>query len=138
MAGLVLCRLLGTKIALLDDSWLGRDRDIGRLQRWARRVVYNWFGDAFVGASRQTLEMFKHYNSRILDEQCFLSHLVADNDYFENRLAGQHLERRFDVMFSGRIVKVKNPAFFAKVCAGHQSSAGNMPCARDWRRRRGS
>ena len=106
---MALCKALRTKVALLDDSWLGRDQDIGRFQRWARRVVYNQFGDAFVGTSCQTLAMFRHYNSRIMDEQCFLSHLVADNDYFESRLAGQHLERRFDVMFSGRIVTVKNP-----------------------------
>jgi glycosyltransferase involved in cell wall biosynthesis len=121
---MLLCRLFGTKVALLDDSWLGRDRDVGRLRRWARRLVYNRFGDAFVGTSRETLEMFRHYNHRILDEQCFLSHLVADNDYFVSRLAGQHLERRFDVMFSGRIVKVKNPAFFAEVCAAIKARLG--------------
>jgi glycosyltransferase involved in cell wall biosynthesis len=120
----VLCRLLGTRVALLDDSWLGRDRGVGRLRRWARRVVYNRFGDAFVGASRQTLEMFKHYNSRILDEHCFLSHLVADNDHFERCLAGRRLERRFDVMFSGRIVRVKNPGFFGEVCAGIKARLG--------------
>ena len=61
---------------------------------------------------------------RILDEQCFLSHLVADNDYFESRLADRQVERRFDVMFSGRIVKVKNPAFFAEVCAGIKARLG--------------
>jgi glycosyltransferase involved in cell wall biosynthesis len=122
---MVLCRLLGTKVALLDDSWLGRDQGIGRVQRWARRLVYNRFGDAFVGASDQTLAMFRHYNHRILGEQCFLSHLVADNDYFESRLAGQQLDRRFDVMFSGRIVKVKNPAFFAQVCVGIKARLGH-------------
>jgi len=121
---LALCRLLGTKIALLDDSWLGRDGEIGRLRRWTRHLVFNHFGDAFVGASPRTLEMFRHYNGRILDAQGFLSHLVADNDYFENRLAGRQLERRFDVMFSGRIVKVKNPVFFAQVCAGIKARLG--------------
>ena len=121
---LALCRLLGTKIALLNDTWLGRDRDAGRLRQWARWLVYNWFGDAFVGASRRTLEMFRHYNDRIRDEQCFLSHLVADNDYFEKRLSGQRLERDYDVIFSGRIVNVKNPVFFAEVCAGIKSRLG--------------
>lgn len=119
-----LCRLLGTRVALLDDSWLGRDRGIGRLQRLARHVVYNRFGDAYVGTSRQTLAMFRHYNSRIVDEQFFLSHLVADNDYFEDRLVGRELERRFDVMFAGRIVAVKNPTFFAEVCAGIKARRG--------------
>lgn len=121
---LALFRLLGTKIALLDDSWLGRDRNIGRLRRWARHLMYNGFGDAFVGASRRTLEMHRYYNGGIRDAQCFLSHLVADNDYFEKRLAGRQTERRFDVMFSGRVVKVKNPAFFAQVCAGIKARLG--------------
>ncbi len=121
---MALCRLLGTKVALLDDSWIGRDQGIGRVQRWARSLVYNWFGDAFVGASRQTLAMFRHYNHRIQDEQCFLSHLVADNDYFESKLAGPEAARTFDVMFAGRIVDVKNPVFFAEVCAGIKARLG--------------
>jgi hypothetical protein len=74
---LALCRVLGRKVILVADTWLGRDRGIGAFQRLARRLVYNTCGDAFVGASRQTLAMFKHYNQRIVDEQCFLSHLVA-------------------------------------------------------------
>jgi glycosyltransferase involved in cell wall biosynthesis len=122
---MTLCRLLGTKMALLDDSWLGRDKGIGLVQRWARRIVYNLFGDAFVGTSLQALAMFRHYNGNILDEQCFLSHLVADNDYFQSRLAGQRLERCFDVMFAGRIVEVKNPVFFAEVCAGIKARLGH-------------
>jgi glycosyltransferase involved in cell wall biosynthesis len=119
-----LCRMMRTRVALLDDSWLGRDRDVGRAQRVARRLVYSSFGDAFVGTSRQTLAMYRHYNGAVRDEQCFLSHLVADNDYFHSRLAGEHLERPFDVMFSGRIVEVKNPVFFAKVCAGIKQRLG--------------
>ncbi len=121
---MVLCRLLGTRVALLEDSWKGRDRGIGRLQTWARRLVYNRFGDAYVGSSLQTLAMFRHYNRHISDEQCFLSHLVADNDYFESQLADASPERPFDVMFSGRIVDIKNPVFFAEVCAGIKARLG--------------
>lgn len=119
-----LCRLLGTRVALLDDSWLGRERGISRLQRLARHIVYNHFGDAYVGSSRQTLALHKFYNPRIREEQCFLSHLVADNDYFQARLAGRQIERRFDIMFSGRIVEVKNPRFFAEVCAAIRRRLG--------------
>ena len=120
----VLCRLLRVKIALLDDTWMGRDRNIGRFQRLARRVMYNAFGDAFVGASQQTLQMFRHYNHRISDEQCFLSHLVADNEYFERFLSDHQPYRRFDVMFSGRLVEGKNPVFFAQVCAAIKARLG--------------
>jgi glycosyltransferase involved in cell wall biosynthesis len=119
-----LCRLLGVKVALLDDSWLGREQGVGLARRWARRLVYNRCGDAFVASSRQTLALFRHYNSDILDEQCFLSHLVADNGYFERRLTDRPQERRYDVMFSGRIASVKNPRFFAEVCAGIKTRLG--------------
>ena len=121
---LVICRVLRTKIALLDDSWLGRDRDINVLQKLARHLMYNNFGDAFVGASLQVLEMFKHYNRHLMPEKLFLSHLVADNDLFNDRLSGKRQERFFDVMFSGRIVSVKNPEFFARVCAGVKARLG--------------
>ena len=121
---LTACRALGIRVALLDDSWLGRDRAVNRAQRWARGLVYNRLGDAFVGTSEQTLAMFRHYNARIRAEQCFLSHLVADNEYFERRLASAHVERTFDVMFSGRIVSVKNPEFFAEVCGAIKARIG--------------
>ena len=121
---LAICRMIGVKIALLEDSWFGRDRGIGALQKLARRIVFNTFGDAFVGTSRQTLSMFQHYNRRIKKEQLFLSHLVADNDYFSQKLGRLCDERPFDVMFSGRIVQVKNPEFFANVCAAVKARIG--------------
>ena len=121
---LFLCRALGTKIALLCDTWLGRDRGISRAQRMARKVVYNRLGDAFVGASRQTLTMFRSYNPRLGPERLFLSHLVADNEAFLARLSGTRPERDFDVMFSGRIAAEKNPEFFAEVCAAVKARLG--------------
>jgi glycosyltransferase involved in cell wall biosynthesis len=121
---LVLCRALGTRIALLEDTWAGRDQGINAFQRMARRVVYNAFGDAYVGTSRQALDLFRQYNPRLRPEQTFLSHLVADNDLFLKKLSGPQPDRRFDVMFSGRIVEVKNPEFLAKVCAGVKSILG--------------
>lgn len=121
---MLLCRLLGTKVALLSDSWHGREQGFGRLRRLTRHLVYKHLGDAFVGASRQTLALYRHYNPRLREEQCFLSHLVADNDFFEQRLAGRPIERRFDILFSGRIVAVKNPRFFAEVCAALKARLG--------------
>jgi glycosyltransferase involved in cell wall biosynthesis len=121
---LATCRFLGTKVALIADTWIGRDRDVHSIQRWARKIVYRQYGDAYIGASRKTLAMFRHYNPTIRDEQCFLSHLVADNELFDRRLIANRRERRYDVMFAGRIVPVKNPAFFAEVCAGIKAAMG--------------
>jgi glycosyltransferase involved in cell wall biosynthesis len=121
---LISLKILGTRIALLEDTWSGRDREINVLQKLARRIVYNIFGDAFVGTSRQSLALFRTYHRRLRPEQSFLSHLVADNDFFRSILGPRRLERRFDVMFSGRIVPVKNPEFFAQVCAGVKARLG--------------
>lgn len=117
LMGMVMCRILGTKVVLMSDTWLGRDRGINSLQRFARRLVYRRFGDAFVGVSRQTLAMFRHFNPKVRDDQMFLSPLCADNDYFRNRLERHQIARRFDVMFAGRIVPEKNPLFFAEVAS---------------------
>jgi glycosyltransferase involved in cell wall biosynthesis len=121
---MLLCRLIRAKVALLDDTWLGRDRGIGPFQRLARWITYMYLGDAFVGASLQTLNMAKHYNPRISHDQCFLSHLVADNDYFKQRLNGSTIERHYDVLYAGRIAAEKNPVFFAQVCAGIKKQRG--------------
>lgn len=117
-------RLLGTKIALLEDTWAGRDQGINPLQKLARWFVYRAFGDAFVGTSRQSLALYRHYRPRLRPEQEFLSHLVADNAFFNASLEGGRSERSYDVMFAGRIVPVKNPAFFAEVCAGVKARLG--------------
>ena len=123
MAAIVL-RLLGTKIALLEDTWSGRDQGINVLQKMARRVVYRRFGDAFVGTSRQAQALYRDYNPCIRPEQEFLSHLVADNALFNARLENRRIERLYDVMFSGRIAPVKNPEFFAWICAGVKARLG--------------
>lgn len=125
LLAMLVCRLMGTKIVLLDDSWMGRDRHINWVQRLARRIVYRFFGDVFVGASRQTQLMFQHYNPRIRPEQLFLSHLVADNEFFRARLAAAKVEREFDVLLSGRIAPEKNPIFFGKVCARIKALRGS-------------
>ena len=78
----VVLRILGTRIALLEDTWSGRDLGINVVQKMARRVVYRRFGDAFVGTSRQAQALYRAYNPRILPEQESLSHLVADNVFF--------------------------------------------------------
>lgn len=121
---LIACRALGTRVALLCDTWLGRDRGIGRAQKLARRIVYNRLGDAFVGASRQTLAMYQAYNPSLGPDRMFLSHLVADNKAFLARLDGRRIERVYDVMFAGRIAEEKNPAFFAEVCGALKTRLG--------------
>jgi glycosyltransferase involved in cell wall biosynthesis len=108
-------RLVGSKLIIFSDTWLDRDRGIGRTQKWVRRIVYSQFADAFLGASLQTLRMFKHYRPDIPDDKLFLSALCADNDFFNETLKRAHVPRRYDLLFCGRIAPEKNPLFFAAV-----------------------
>jgi glycosyltransferase involved in cell wall biosynthesis len=115
LLGFLLGRILRSKLVVFADSWKGRDRNITLLQKAMRTVVYNKFGDAFLGASRQTLQMFRHYRPGVREESFFLSSLCADNDYFIECLRGQKVEKIYDMVFSGRISAEKNPLFFAEV-----------------------
>ena len=108
-------RLIGSKIVVFADTWLGRDKDATYLQKLARKFVYNLFADAFLGASKQTLKMYKYYNRNVRVNRLFLSPLCADNDYFEDYLTSKRIEKKYDLMFSGRIVDSKNPLFFVEV-----------------------
>ncbi len=119
---LVTSRLIGSKLAVLSDSWAGREMNISFLQKAARWIMYNLFSDVYIGASKQTLALFRKYNPRIQNDQQFLSALCADNDYFSSSLKDN--ERNYDVLFAGRIAKEKNPVFFAKVCAGIREKRG--------------
>lgn len=112
-----LLSLLGSKIIVFADTWLDRDRNLSFDQKLARHLIYGHFGKAFIGASLQTLRMFKYYNPRINTKAMFLSSLCADNEYFKHQLSKINVEKKYDLIFCGRIVKSKNPLFFAKVAA---------------------
>jgi glycosyltransferase involved in cell wall biosynthesis len=118
-------KLIGGKIIHLSDSWIGRDINISWDQKIARKIIYKHFGDAYIGASKQTLNMYKHYNPEIDDKGLFLSALCADNDYFKQIIANKQIQRKYDIMFSGRIVELKNPMFIAEVAAGIKIKRGS-------------
>jgi glycosyltransferase involved in cell wall biosynthesis len=117
-------RLTGAKLIVFSDTWLNRDRDIDGLQRLVRRIVYSLFADAFLGASLQTLRMFRHYRPDIPSDRLFLSALCADNDYFIETLKRQPVGQRYDLLFCGRIAHEKNPLFFAAVATGLKQRLG--------------
>ncbi len=65
LIGFLLAKALKSKTIVFADTWLGRDKDISGIQRMARRLIYRKFGDAFIGASKQTLNM-----SGIIAKKC--------------------------------------------------------------------
>lgn len=113
---LIISKIRGSKNIVFADTWLGRDEGtLSWVQIMTRKILYNFFADAFLGASRQTLNMFKFYNKDARDESMFLSALCADNEFFESALKARNIEKPYDIMFSGRIVELKNPTFFTDV-----------------------
>lgn len=126
IAAMIIAKIRGQRTIIFADTWLGRDEgELSWPQKIIRKVVYNFFADAFIGASRQTLNMFRVYNRRVKDESLFLSWLCADNDFYEGALKGRNIRKDFDLMFSGRIVELKNPAFFAEVAARVKQNRGS-------------
>ena len=118
-------KLIKSKIVILSDAWLGKDKNISLIQEIARKIAYNYFAHAFIGASKQTLLMFQHYNKNAPAEAFFLSWLCADNDYFRKYLEGQSIKKHYDIMFSGRIVDIKSPLFFADIAVRVRERLGN-------------
>lgn len=122
---LILCKLIKIKLACLSDTWLERDNDISWIQKFGRKIAYNYFSDAFIGVSKQTLKMYKFYNNNVKNDQLYLSALCADNKYFNQFMERKKIFKKYDLMFSGRIVDLKNPLFFAKVAAKVKERMGH-------------
>ncbi len=121
---LIVGKMLNSKMAWIADTWLGRDINLSWYQRAARKITYNYFIKAFIGASKGTLDWYKYYNRKIPRNALFLSALCADNAYFTEQFAERAFKRKYDIMFSGRIVKEKNPLFIAEVGAKIKERAG--------------
>jgi glycosyltransferase involved in cell wall biosynthesis len=51
--------------------------------------------------------------------------LCADNEYFEKYTEGRVFKKKYDIMFSGRIVERKNPLFLADVAIKLKEKMGN-------------
>lgn len=116
LLALLVARLLRCKIVVFADTWMGRDRALSWIQKWTRRVVYSSLvADAYLGASRKTLEMYQFYNHALKPDSLFQSALCADNQYFLQTPQSPISERPYDLMFAGRLVPEKNPMFFAEV-----------------------
>lgn len=120
---LLAAKVLGIRIGWLADTWLGRDK-VSWYQKVARKVTYSLFVDAFIGASKETLKWYRHYNKNIAEESLFISQLCADNQYFIDLLERRSVIKRYDIMFSGRIAKEKNPLFLADVASRIKNKTG--------------
>ena len=103
------CLLKGRKHIPFTDGWLKSEEDLTQVHFWTRRAVF-WRSCAFLGASRHSLELFRHYGCP--EVALFQSHLCADNARYRDFAAA---EKKYDVMFSGQFIERKMPFFFAEV-----------------------
>lgn len=95
-------------IAMTDGTKTSEEKLSG-LHRWIRRQVFRRT-QAFVGASDGAFDLFEQYG--VPRHLMFKSHLCANNEAF----AGHHaISKRFDFIYCGRFVGIKNPLFALRV-----------------------
>ena len=104
-------------IAMTDGTDVS-EQGLSRVHRTVRRIVYARSA-AFVPASVGGERHYAQYG--ITPERCFKSCLCIDNHAF---IAAQLEEKRYDLMFSGRIEPVKNPLFALEVAAAAARKLG--------------
>ena len=68
--------------------------------------------------------MYRHYNPGAREDAMFLSSLCADNERFTGELSGKEVQKKYDLLFSGRIVELKNPLFIADVAEKVKAKRG--------------
>lgn len=101
----VYARMHGIKHISMTDGTLKSEENYSWLHRWMRRRVYAGT-QAFIGASNGSFNLYRSYG--IDDKRLFKSHLCANNEAF---CATPVDGKRYDFIFCGRFVEVKNPLF---------------------------
>ena len=90
---------------VMTDGTRQSEAGYSRVHRWIRQVVAKRSA-AFVGPSNGSFELFAQYG--VPADKMFKSQLCANNAAFESVTGAT---KRFDLLFSGRMVEIKNPAF---------------------------
>lgn len=93
----------------VSDAWLGSERRLSRYHRWIRSRIYPASAGG-VGASRKTIEMFRHYGA---SRNLHIAPLSIDNDRFRSTQPAS--PRPFDLVFSGGLTPRKNPHFLVEL-----------------------
>ena len=81
--------------------------------RWCAAWSFYGSTQAFVGASEGAFALYRDYG--VPDHKMFKSHLCANNSAFA---PARHLPKSIDLLFSARLIAVKNPFFALEVAVG--------------------
>lgn len=104
-------RMHGVQHVPMTDGTLNSEVNLTLLHRLIRRWVYGR-SKAFVAASQGGFDLYRSYG--IPAQEMFKSHLCIDNAAYA---AVADEPKRFDFIFCGRMVEVKNPLFALEVAA---------------------
>lgn len=94
----------------LTDGTLLSEQALSGVHRMVRRVVFAR-SHAFLSASMGGQHLYESYG--IASQSCFKSYLCIDNDAYLRAAAG--VEKRYDLVFCGRVVPEKGPLFALRV-----------------------
>lgn len=86
------------------------EQGLSKVHKIVRHIVYKR-SQAFLYASSGGLRLYKSYG--IDEKDCFRTHLCTDNDAYTKVPA--EIEKKFDLIFCGRLVKDKSPRFALEV-----------------------
>lgn len=102
-------RLHGAAHVPMTDGTLESEVVLTPIHRWIRRRVYAR-STAFIAASEGGKRLYRAYG--IPDRDIYKSHLCADNARF---FAEGKVPKRYDFIYCGRFVAIKNPLFALEV-----------------------
>jgi glycosyltransferase involved in cell wall biosynthesis len=105
-------RLSGASHIVMIDGTSQSELTVTPVHRWVRRRVYAGT-QACIGPSEGTFDLFRAYG--FTSDKIFKSHLCANNASF---FSTPTVEKKFDFIFSGRLVALKNPVFALRVAQG--------------------
>lgn len=103
---------------VMTDGTSRAEAGFSRLHRFLRTMVMRRSA-AFIGTGEGSFDLFKEYG--VPQAQMFQSPLCADNDAFAPHLQAQ---KKYDFLFCGRFVAVKNPSFALEVARGVAQKLG--------------
>ena len=98
----------------MTDGTEFSEQVLSRLHKTIRRFVYAR-SQAFIAASHGGLRLYTNYG--IAASRCFQSCLCADNEAFSQPAPALPADKRYDLIFCGRMVQEKNPIFTLEVAA---------------------
>lgn len=101
----IFAKLNGARHICMTDGTLASEKKLSFAHRLVRHFVFGK-STAFVGASDGSFALFQSYG--ISSKSTFKSHLCANNAAF---FSSPSVEKRYDFIFCGRFVAIKNPLF---------------------------